>query len=817
MDRDYGFDMLNITIITVAALLGGYLIYSRYLSGKRGWRLKVMPLSTILLISGCATIGTQQFEKRYGEAEPRERVVDQLPANRVDYWSQVKPVVENRCVVCHGCYDAPCQLKMSSIEGIDRGANPDRVYNPVRIKAAPLTRLFVDAHSVAAWREKNFHPVLNEYTDSPEANRQASVMYKMLELKQQNPLPAVKQLPASFDLSLNRKEVCTGAEDFGGYAGKHPSWGMPYALPGLAAEEQSILMRWIEEGAVHTVRKPLPSDYTNLIEKWEKFLNGSSLKQQLASRYIYEHLSYAHLYFPAVDDQHFFELVRSTTPPGQAIKVIPTRRPFDAAGTETFYYRLQEYVATIVEKTHMPYALDDQRMQRWQSLFIDADYTVTALPSYDSNQASNPFVTFAELPVTSRYKFLLDEAQFTIMAFIKGPVCRGDVALDVIDDDFWVFFADPDRDSGMRLEEFLIQNAESLVLPASSENIYRPIHQWKRFAAQQTDFLEKKDQYLRDNYAGARKISLDGLWYGNGVNQNASLTVYRHFDNASVNKGLLGQAPKTAWLVDYSLLERIHYLLVAGYDVYGNLGHQLVTRLYMDFLRMEGEANFLLLLPEETRIKERDFWYRNVNDKVKAYVSNPLFNSNTNLDIDYQTDDPKQELYAMLRDRLADVLPTEHDMASVQNSAIRVPLQRLNTVIGKPASIFPENALLQVNTNAGSEYFTLLRNTAHSSMSSVFGEDKNFLPDEDSLTILPGFIGAYPNAFFVVDEHRINDFVKALSDVETESDYATVVDDYGIRRTNSDFWTHSDAFHDGYRKLNPVTYGVLDYNRLENR
>jgi len=49
-------------------------------------------------------------------------------------------------------------------------------------------------------------------------------------------------------------------------------------------------------------------------------------------------------------------------------------------------------------------------------------------------------------------------------------------------------------------------------------------------------------------------------------------------------------------------LECIHYLLVAGFDVYGNIGHQLSTRLYMDFLRMESEFGFLALLPEETRI-----------------------------------------------------------------------------------------------------------------------------------------------------------------------------------------------------------------------
>jgi hypothetical protein len=50
---------------------------------------------------------------------------------------------------------------------------------------------------------------------------------------------------------------------------------------------------------------------------------------------------------------------------------------------------------------------------------------------------------------------------------------------------------------------------------------------------------------------------------------------------------LVGNNPKTAWLLNYQLLERIHYLLVAGFDVFGNVGHQLDARLSMDFLRME--------------------------------------------------------------------------------------------------------------------------------------------------------------------------------------------------------------------------------------
>ena len=91
----------------------------------------------------------------------------------------------------------------------------------------------------------------------------------------------------------------------------------------------------------------------------------------------------------------------------------------------------------------MPYALSPARMDKYRGWFLGAEVRVSALPSYAVEVASNPFVAFSELPLDSRYRFLLDEAQFFIMNFIKGPVCRGQMAVDVIEDQFWVVFVDP--------------------------------------------------------------------------------------------------------------------------------------------------------------------------------------------------------------------------------------------------------------------------------------------------------------------------------------------------------------------------------------
>ena len=67
----------------------------------------------------------------------------------------VQDVLNKRCVVCHGCYDAPCQLKLSSPEGWLRGASKQKVYDSSRLEDAPMTRLGVDA-AMPDWREKGF-------------------------------------------------------------------------------------------------------------------------------------------------------------------------------------------------------------------------------------------------------------------------------------------------------------------------------------------------------------------------------------------------------------------------------------------------------------------------------------------------------------------------------------------------------------------------------------------------------------------------------------------------------------------------------------
>ena len=778
-------------------------------------------LAPLLLagLVGCAAYYGFQLDRQYGAADPARFDRPSATQAGIDFERDVKPILDGRCVVCHGCYDAPCQLNLSAYEGLTRGAHRDVVYDSARLTAAEPTRLFTDAESNAAWRGKGFYPVLNERSPAPEANRDGSVLYRALMLKRAHGLPSGDLLPEkAFDFRLDRSQVCPSIEQMERFEESRPLWGMPYGLPALSAREHDTLTRWIEAGAPYRGPGPLPAAHARRVAEWERFLNGDSLKAQLMSRYLYEHWFIGHLYFEDLPPGEHFELVRSATPPGEPIRLIATRRPYDEPGVARVYYRLRRLEGTLLSKTHTPYALSAARMARIRSWFLDPAYDVAALPSYAAEKASNPFVTFRDLPVEARYRLMLDEAQFTLAGFMKGPVCRGQVALNVINDYFWIVFVDPKAEAGQQSAGFLAEMLDDLRLPAEREST-AGLLSFRSYAKYEEKYLRAKSERLNRLLGPRRPVNLDLLWNGEGRNPNAALTGFRHFDSASVAKGLLGERPQTVLVLGYPLLERIHYLLVAGFDVYGNVGHQLTTRLYMDFLRMEGELNFLAFLPRAERKRVHDRWYRGASTPHVEHLRSITAYFDQESGIRFSSDDPLAEMYALLKRHYAPVYVPRHEIAaSGLSAAAQRSLAQVSAVRGTAASYMPETALLAVRSADGRETaLTVLRHSAHLNVAAPFGEEKRRVPAEDELMALNGFVGAYPNAYYLVAEAELAQFARAVENLASEADYRALMGRFGIRRTDARFWAHSDRVHAAYRSWGAREAGLLDYSRLENR
>jgi len=797
---------------------------------KAGTPFRKLWLISLLVLVGCASVGLSSLdaETLFGKTVIADQRNSFHSAEAISYRTDIEPILEQRCVVCHACYDAPCQLKLTSPEGIMRGATPKKVYDGTRILAAEPTRLGIDAQSTLEWRDKGFHPVLSERSRTPEVNLANSLVYQMLALKKAQPLPDTPLLSDDFRLNLNREQSCPTREEFPEYAQEHPKWGMPYGLPAISDREYETLTGWLRDGAPMTAPEPLSAEEEAAVIRWEAYFNDDSLRQQLASRYMYEHLFLANLYFspepifrgiePKETPKRFFRLVRSYTEPGIPIRIVPTRRPYDDPGVTRIYYRLQPVTETIVAKTHMPYRLNDERMAWMKELFSEPDYEVTSLPGYATEVAANPFIAFHDLPVVSRYRFMLEESEFLISGFIKGPVCRGQVALNVIDDHFWAVFVDPDQMDNPEVADFLEEQSENLRLPGEAQSNSGILTNWLRYSKLHKNYVEAKNAEMLKRFPQGKDLNLDLVWDGDGHNPNAALTIIRHFDSSTVVKGLVGQPTKTAWLVGYPLLERLHYLLVAEFDVFGNVGHQLMTRLYMDFLRMEGEHNFLTLLPQEDRIRLANYWYRDASDEVQEYLVNYEKQVLTNPAINYETDDPKTELYSMLHQHLDGALEDKYQMASAVTPDLLHKLSKINRIKGIPANTMPEIAFLMLDDMSGrQQVFTLLRASGHSNLTGLLYEEDNRLPEEDYMTVVPGILGAYPAALFRLSSFRLEKFIDEMKVLENEDDFREFAGRYAVRRTDKQFWNHSDQLHRWFSDNDPLNYGLLDYNRLENR
>lgn len=793
----------------------------------------------LLLLAGCSWLqpSPDQAALRYGPAAPKSRELSaeqylaSLSSGQVAFDRDVKPILDQRCVVCHGCYDAPCQLKLENAAALDRGASKQVIFDGGRLESMAPTRMGVDAATTADWRAKGFYPVLNERRESPEANLDNSVLAKMLLLKEQHPLPASGALSDEFDFTLNRSLECPMANEFDAFAQHHPRWGMPYGFPGLRPAEQQTLLDWLRQGARYPAPAPLPVGLQAEVERWESFLNGGSLKERLMARYVYEHLFMGHLYFKEPGEPVFFRLVRSTTPTGMPLHEIPTVRPYDDPGG-AFYYRLVPLRQTIVDKNHNVYEIGPARIQRLRQLFLEPDYDVPTWPGYGSVTAANPFLVFSALPPRSRYQFLLDDAYYFISGFMKGPVCRGQVALNVIRDQFWVVFYDPEKDRISNDTAFLRSEANWLRLPTEQGDAVEVDDLFVNYTRIQQRYLRAKNAFLAglpDN----QRNSIEALWNGGATNPSAALTALRHFDSASLMYGFVGGQPQTAWVVDYPLFERIHYLLVAGFNVFGTVTHQAATRLYMDNLRMEAENNFLSFFPASARPAVYRGWNRGLLSEINSALVNPYYGYGKDSAVSFRTQDHATELFGLIQDRLGDLAgpprtlyrcdraPCDRPQAtSLERRAERM-LKPLTFLRGGGIRYLPELSFLRVRDaqdQAGQAVaYSLVQNKMLENVSFMLWERARRLPDEDTLTIVPGFAGSYPHFFFDVDVERLPTLVSAILAIRGEADVNRLVTDFGVRRTHPDFWRYTDFFNQYHLRESPVTAGLFDLNRYENR
>jgi len=784
--------------------------------------LRILVVVSTLLLMGSACIPS-----------PLPPVMVEQVVRPVSFLDDVKPVLDRRCVVCHSCYNAACQLKLDSFEGAERGGSKKAVYSAARIRPQQPTRLFIDAQSEEGWRALDFHSVLQSRAASPAND---ALMLYLLEAKRLEPKPRGEYHAEAADLSCPADST-----EMGTFLARHPERGMPFGFPALEPGEHAILATWLARGAAgpdpdeqRALEAPGAED-ARQIAKWESFLNRPDPKHALTARYLYEHFFLAHIRFVEADSGAFFELVRSTTPPGRPIEVIASVRPYDDPGDAPFFYRFRKIHSTIVHKTHMVVGFGDETLARYAELFIEPAWLETPhLMPYDEALGANPFVIYAQIPPRARYEFLLDHSEYMIRTFIRGPVCKGQIALNVIHDHFWVMFLDPRSDLTLDRPEFLIAQADNLRLPneeGSAERISETFSDQyrERYAA-----YYKAKAGLYDELAPEGQ-DVDAIWPGRRSSDAPLLTVYRHFDSASVHKGALGRLPRTVWVIDYAHLERIYYALVAGFDVFGNLAHQVNVRRYMDYLRMEGELNFVHFLPPAVRTATFESWYvgaRAIDDTESGEII-----TDRGTRVAYATDDPQRELVErVVDDRLLESAGIRFDPVNFRRAGQTFEMPRSfasqeDVIDGLRALTGPGTGLVEhlhgyevnvlwvrVRGFEGSDrHLSIVINRWHDNVNSLLFEKEQLDPSKDTMDFIPGLIGSYPSYFLDLEARDVPDFLDMLQNFDGSPTYVAKLQRYGVNRSDERFWSLYDWFQARAYEEDPVEAGLFDLNRYHPR
>lgn len=770
-------------------------------------------IGLFIIVAGCS-------------APPPAPVKIQASYKKIDYLMDVKPILDKRCVSCHSCYNSPCQTKFSSFEGIDRGGSKAKVYDAARLRAADPTRLFVDAKNTEEWRGKNFFSITQSFDTNGSYND--SIMIHMLKAKKDNP-----EVVGEYDPEFDNLICPRNLDEMGEYLEDKPNHGMPYGFPALKDKEYTTLAQWLLQGSKGPSKEQqkkltTPSKEAALeIQKWENFLNTPDAKHAMTARYLYEHYFLAHINFKAASKE-FYTLVRSSTQAPQTAEVIPTLRPFDDPKTKTFYYRFVRIHSTIVYKTHMVVEFDDEELLRIKELFIKPKWIDRPhYVGYDAKTSANPFVAFAQIPVLSRYQFLLDNSNFIIKSFIRGPVCRGQIALNVIHDHFWVMFQDPQYDLSVLQPNFLLFQAENLSMPieTTSKSIWDTFSD--KYRNKDLAYHKGKEELYDKTYPNG--FGLEGIWKGNKADDAPLLTVYRHFNSASVHRGVVGKLPRTMWVIDYPQFERIYYALVAGYDVYGNVSHQTNIRRYMDFLRMEGEVNFLSYMPNDKRLKMFKSWY--IGDDSIEDQKTDILERGTK--VKYKTSSPKQEFIEQVVDKhilkstgikfdkinyfsLGEKLPkmptsfkTVEDIRQGVRSITTPKNKFLKSVVDRGANILHMRVIMP---DGESKVVSFVVNRWHDNVNSLFGEEKSFNSSKDTFDIVDFSVGSYPNIFGVVHYQDLPDFFDLIANYENNEVYRDKMKKYFINRSDKNFWHTYDWFQDEFNKSNPLEAGLYDLN-----
>lgn len=737
------------------------------------------------------------------------------------YTDDIQPLFNKRCIACHGCLGSPCNLKLSSFRGLERGGYGE---NPYSVHLGDYGRTGMNVvQTTAEWRDRGFYPVLSRGGSRTE-NISRSMLTQMIEAGAKHNTPGFSRKELMPLYKRRYEHTCPATpEALAAHIEENPAIGMPFGLPALDAKDVDRLRAWVAgdaPGPTDAQRREanMVADPT-IVRAWEDFFNAKDKRSALVSRYIFDHMFLATIVLEESPGD-YFRLVRSKTPPGDPgqnpparVEIIdtplPYTNPYKYAGVERFYYRLHKVTEPIVQKNHFVWGLDKRHIEHLQKLFLDRDWGNSAKldgPEDAPWDLGNPFRVYQAIPVEARYGFLLENSEVIVSGINYGPVCLGQTATYAVKDQFWVFFVDPKYDVSVRDPKLGLET-------------------WETFMDRS---LFGNDAYEEAYAAALKKLrpkgyTIEAIWNGDKKDPNAWLTVLRHESNVSVMKGRQGGIPRTLWLMDYSGFERIYYDTVANFQYWSGDIPKLETLVFFNYLRQEFEDNFLLLLPESDREQFRNEWTQGLGQVALALE--PFAGGDQPTQVETSARAPMLSLIEDIQDHVGETVSGPRDLLNPHKKpkvSLDDPIKSYDdwvtaaslltqTRTYKFPRFLPSVILLRLKNPEGhSRVYSLVANRVYETQDTILFQNGQELPHLYTMSIYPTVIGGFPNYFLEMELEQSAEFLRGLRNVQTLQDWNRLRDRYGVLRNSPRFWPTYDWFTAWNKKHRGIYAGYLD-------
>lgn len=170
-----------------------------------------------------------------------------------------------------------------------------------------------------------------------------------------------------------------------------------------------------------------------------------------------------------------------------------------------------------------------------------------------------------------------------------------------------------------------------------------------------------------------------------------------------------------------------------------------------------------------------------------------------------------QDVRDQLRERKEQMRPQNQQPNSSHILTLARAYDQVEQRSAPYVQFFPEVMFVALRRNDGQhEVYTILRNKAHRNVAYIFGEDGVREPEKDSLLMVPGLVGDYPNFMMILDEDDLDSFRDRLENVRTMDEAFHAWMSHGVLRNSPEFWKTLDWFTEWELKNNPVQGGRFD-------